>query len=275
MIFMNKKPLSKEEKKMLNKCYYYSLNTYMCFNNVVMQGKAFAMSVLPAIKTFYKNPEDQKQAFARNANEVFNSHQVMHGLIAGIVIAMEKERAEKGELDESAISSLKASLMGPLAGIGDSFFFNCYRVIIAGVCIGLAATGNVLAPILFLLLYGVGMLVMKYVLLVEGYRNGSKLVSKAFENGVIPLVMEACGILGAIMVGTLIATNVKINIGLTPVINGAKISVQEILDSVMPGILSLLLWWITFKGVRKGISPTKLIFMIIGVCLILAFFGVF
>lgn len=272
---MSRKPISKDEKKILNKCYYYSLNTYMCFNNVVMQGKAFGMSVLPAIKAFYKDPEEQKKAFARNANEVFNSHQVMHGLITGIVAAMEKERAETGELDESAISSLKASLMGPLAGIGDSFFFNCYRVIIAGICIGLAVDGNVLAPILFFLLYGVGLLVIKYVLLIEGYRSGSKLVSEAFENGVIPLIMEACGIIGAIMVGTLIATNVKINIGLTPMINGAEISVQEILDSVMPGILSLILWWVTFKGVRKGITPTKLIFMIIGVCLILAFCGVF
>ena len=272
---MSRPEISQEDKKILNKCYYYSLNTYMCFNNVVMQGKAFGMSVLPAIQAYYKTEEEKRKAFARNANEVFNSHGVMHGLIAGIVAAMEKERAEKGNIDEKAISSLKASLMGPLAGIGDSFFFNCYRVIIAGICIGLASDGNALAPILFLLLYGGGLLAIKYVFLIEGFRYGAKLVSEAFERGIIPMIMDAGGIVGAIMVGTLVASNVKIKIALEPIINGATISVQGILDSVMPGILSLILWWIVFKWIRKGITPTKMIFIIIGSCLVLAFFGVF
>lgn len=73
--------------------------------------------------------------------------------------------------------------MGPTAGIGDSFFFNCYRVIIAGLCIGLSANGSLLGVILFVLLYGGLLLVYKYIFLTAGYRYGTSLITEAFERG--------------------------------------------------------------------------------------------
>ena len=35
-----------------------------------------------------------------------------------------------------------SSFMGPTAGIGDAFFFNCLRVIAAGIAIGLCSQAN-------------------------------------------------------------------------------------------------------------------------------------
>ena len=43
---------------------------------------------------------------------------------------------------------------------------------------------------------------------------------------------------------------------------------------VMPGILSLMLWWFCLKVLKKGFSPIKLIFSIMGGCLLLAFLGI-
>ncbi len=40
------------------------------------------------------------------------------------------------------ITNIKTSLMGPLAAIGDSLFFNCIRVISGGIGIALASQGN-------------------------------------------------------------------------------------------------------------------------------------
>ena len=97
----------------------------------------------------------------------------------------------------------------------------------------------------------------------------------AFEKGIVPLIMEACGILGAVMIGTLIASNVKINIALAPEINGATFALQDIFDGIMPGMLSLILWWVCFKSLQKGMSPIKLIFIIMAACVVLAFLGVF
>ena len=45
--------------------------------------------------------------------------------------------------------------MGPLSGIGDSFFWGILRVIAAGIGISLASTGSPLGAIVFLLLYNV------------------------------------------------------------------------------------------------------------------------
>ena len=66
-----------------------------------------------------------------------------------------KERKEKGTVDADTIESIKVALMGPAAGIGDAFFFNCVRVIAAGIGIGLAAQGNLLGSIIFAVIYGV------------------------------------------------------------------------------------------------------------------------
>ncbi len=273
---MNKAPkLTSEERKMLNKSFYFSLGTNMASSKVSQQSKCFAMAMYPGIEMFYKDPEDRKKAFYRHAGEFFNTHQVFLGLLVGICLAMEKQQAEHPEQDlTETISALKASLMGPTAGIGDSFFFNCYRVIIAGLCIGLSANGSLLGVILFVLLYGCMLLVYKYLFLTAGYRYGTSLITEAFERGIVPLITEAAGLLGAIMVGALIAQNVSISIALQPVIGGATIDFQGMLDSIMPGVLSLLLWGWSFSRIQKGWSATKLIFMIMGACVVLAFFGI-
>lgn len=125
-----------------------------------------------------------------------------------------------------------------------------------------------------MLLYGGLLLVYKYIFLTAGYRYGTSLITEAFERGIVPLITEAAGILGAIMVGALIAQNVSIKIALQPVIGGAAIDFQGMLDSIMPGLLSLLLWGWSFSRVQKGWSPTKLIFLIMGGCIVLAFFGI-
>lgn len=272
---MAKMELSVQEKHLLHQAYWGSLSCMRVTGNVTGQGKSMLLAVNPFIQKYYKTEEEKREAVVRNASEFVNTHQTMFGLLVGIVCAMEKERAEKGNLDASSITGLKASLMGPLAGIGDSFFFNCYRLIVASVAIGLSANGNLLGPLFFFLFYGVGLLLIKYVLLVQGYKNGIALVDKASEQGLIPLLMDACGAMGALMIGALVASNVKVTIALAPVINGAEISIQNVLDTVMPGLMSLVVFFICMKLVRKGVSPVKLIFSIMGICLVLAFLGVF
>ena len=212
-------------------------------SNVVGQGRAMVLSTAPVIEKYYQDDEAKKEALTRHASEYINTNQTMYGLLAGIACAMEKERAEKGNVDPGTITSVIASLMGPLAGIGDSFFFNCVRVIVAGIAIGIAADGNLLGPLLFVALFGFGLLALKYVLFMTGYRTGTSLIDQASESGIISMLMEVAGILGAMMVGVLIASNIKINIALAPVVNGAEINIQGILDNVMPCLLSLVLWW--------------------------------
>ena len=271
---MPKNELTTEEKKLLRRGYWGSLSCMRTTGSVTGMARAMVLATWPFVDKYYKDSEEKRDAVYREGTEFMNTHQAMLGLIAGIVCAMEKERAEKHNIGVDVITGLKASLMGPLAGIGDSFFFNCYRVIIAGIAIGMSANGNILGPLFFFVFYGVGMLAIKYFLFVQGYKNGTVLVDKAAEMGVIPMIMEAASALGALMIGALVASNVTVNIAWTPMINGAAVSIQGIFDSVMPGLLSVILFFVCFKAIRKGLSPIKLIFIIMGACLVLAFLGI-
>ena len=111
--------ISPEEKKILNKCYWGSLSCMRTTSNVVGQGRAMVLSTAPVIEKYYQDDEAKKEALTRHASEYINTNQTMYGLLAGIACAMEKERAEKGNVEPGTITSVIASMMGPLAGIGD------------------------------------------------------------------------------------------------------------------------------------------------------------
>ena len=266
--------LTSAEKSLLTKTFVRNSCIFFGSNNISMQGRAFAFSMLPVLREYYKDdPEEMRKSFVRY-NELFNTHACMAGLIAGICVAMEKEKAQKGSVDGETISRIKTSLMGPTAGVGDAFFFNCIRVIAAGIGIGFASQGNILGALLFVLIYGGSYLVIKAFLLVQGYKVGTKLIDEAFKSGVIPIVTKLAGIVGMTMVGAMIATNVTINVVAKPVFNGAVVDIQAALDMIAPGLLSLILWFVLMKFVRKGINPVWLVLAVIVICVILAALGI-
>jgi mannose/fructose/N-acetylgalactosamine-specific phosphotransferase system component IID len=274
---MPKIELTKEEKKMLNKTFIRACQMKTTGTTPLGQGCSFAASMEPVLDMCTTDPETKREAFSRHASEYFNTHTAMFGLIVGIAAAMEKLRLTSKETDITGetITAVKSSLMGPLAGIGDSIFFNCVRVIAAGICIPWGINGNIIAPFMFLLLYSGIEITSKYLLLINGYKHGTTIVDSAFKKGIIPILTTCAASMGAMMIGCLLANNVKISVALAPTINGVTISFQDVLDSIMPGILSLLLWWFSFKKLQKGMSPIKLMFLIMIVCVILAFVGVF
>ena len=276
---MAKYQLSAEEKKMLRKASFRTLRTNTGGNKLVGSGRAFAQTMWPALDLYYKDKERRNKAFERHTGEFFNSHTIGTSLVEGISLAMEKQNAEMPEDQnmDAAISGVKASLMGPLAGIGDSLFQNVVRVVIAGICIGIGSeTGNPLAFFLFLLLNGGINLTLKLLGLRYGFIYGVDFVNKAFSEGLIPLITRAGSILGSIMVGALIGQQVKLSTIVKYVLGSGEtakeVVIQDILDGIMPGLLPLLLFtlvmWLLQK---KKVNSNVLIFGMMGVFIILSF----
>ena len=58
------------------------------------------------------------------------------------------------------------------------------------------------------------------------------------------------------MVGVLIASNIKINIALAPVVNGAEINIQGILDNVMPVCSALFSGGVAISS-AEGPDPSQ------------------
>lgn len=267
--------LTAEEKKILKSMFIRSGTCSATFNMVKMEANAYTIMMAPAINDLYKDDEEERLAALARANNFFNTHNAFMPLIGGIDYAMSKKIKESGSKDYSAVQDIKIALMGPTAGIGDSFFYNCVRVIAAGIGIGLAEQGNALGPIIFTIIYLGAAEVTRWFGLVLGYTAGGDFIDKVFENGMIQVITKAASILGLGMVGAMVAQMVNIPIVWQINVGGTAVDVNGVLDSVMPGLLSIILVFFLMKQLQKGKRPTTLILLVFIASLLFAFLGIF
>ena len=148
---------SNNEKKLLtksdiNRVFWRSFTVNASFNyeRQMSQGAQYALS--PILQKLYPDKKELGEALQRHA-EFFNTTPMLCPFIFGITAAMEEENATQEDFDPNTINSVKAGLMGPLAGIGDSVFWGTLRPLAGGIACSLALTGNLFAPFLFLLLF--------------------------------------------------------------------------------------------------------------------------
>ena len=269
---MSKFEITPQEKKLTRQLFYRSFALECSFNFEKMQALGFAWAMFPAIHEFCGTQEEQVEALKRHT-AFFNVTPHISTFLLGMAASMEKEAAEKKAMDPAAINAIKVSLMGPLSGIGDSFFWGTFRVIAAGVGISLAQQGNVLGPILFLILFNVPHLVLRYYCTVWGYVLGSKFIQTSYENGLIHHMTKLATVIGLTTVGAMIATMVSFNIGLTVQIGEMELVVQEIFDQIMPNLLPLSLTMAVFYEIRKGIKVNTIIIAIFVIGLLGTFIG--
>lgn len=273
----DRKELTPIEKQNLKKMFWRSGHMWADFTMVKMEGMTYAYAMLPVINEVYKdNPELQTEAFVRNT-EFFNTHAAAAGLNLGLSYALERERSQDPEaITGEMITNIKTSLMGPLAAVGDSIFFNCIRVISAGVGMSLASQGNPLGVVLFVAIYGGAFLAVKWYLLNLGYSLGTAAITAAFKSGIVGWLSDSACCMGLIMVGSLVSSMVSISTPLViPMGAGAEMVVQDIFDGIMPGILKIGLLFLIMNLVRKKVKPIFIIFGILIVSVIGSFFGVF
>lgn len=103
--------------------------------------------------------------------------------------------------------------MGPLAGIGDSFFWGTFRVIGAGIGAPLAVAGNVLGPIIYALINVIPSEVVRRVGFKIGYNGGSKFLERISSDGTLQKVTEAARIMGLMVIGAMIPSMVTLTLG--------------------------------------------------------------
>src|SRR5512143_2200304 len=172
------------------------------YNYERLQGTAFAQAMTPIIRKLYKDPEEIKAALKRHL-VFFNTEPNVGGVIHGAVIAMEEQRANGAPIDDDDINGVKSGLMGPLAGVGDSISQGTITPILLSIGIGLAATGNILGPILYLVLEVGIMLALAYFMWMQGYDRGREGVTSILRSGLLDRVLSGAGVLGNMVMGAL------------------------------------------------------------------------
>jgi PTS system mannose-specific IID component len=256
----NKLILSKEEKKDINTLFWRQMTVMAEMTYIRMQGPGFGWSLMPLLKKIYKDDEKAYYEALQRNMMYFNTNPAFVPFIQGIVYSMEKENAKKPiENFNESVNGLKIGLMGPLAGLGDSFFTGTLRVIAAGVGMGMAMSGNILGPILFLLIYNIPFYFVRYYGAVVGYKLGSSYIQEATQSGVLKSITKGCSLLGMMMIGAMTYLNVPFKLTVVHELAGAKLDLQAVLDSIMKGILPLTMVLVSLVLLKKGKSANWLL----------------
>ncbi|WP_369974632.1 PTS system mannose/fructose/sorbose family transporter subunit IID [Paraliobacillus sp. X-1268] len=257
-----------------------------------MQNGGWAFAMIPAIKRLYQTKEDRSAALERHL-EFFNTHPYVASPILGVTLALEEERSNGAPVDDKAIQGVKVGMMGPLAGIGDPVFWFTIKPIIGALAASLALTGNILGPILYFVLWNLLRMGFMWYTQELGYKAGSK-ITEDLSGGILQDITKGASILGMFILGSLVNRWVAVSFAPTvsevPLDEGAYIdwdnlpsgaegirtaleqqaagmslspnnvtTLQDNLDSLIPGLSGLLLTILCMWLLRKKISPITMI----------------
>lgn len=260
-----------------------------------MQNVGWAYALIPAIKKLYKTKEDRTAALKRHL-EFFNTHPYVASPIIGVTLALEEERANGAAIDDTAIQGVKIGMMGPLAGIGDPVFWFTVRPILGALGASLAASGNILGPILFFVLWNLIRISFIWYTQEFGYRAGSA-ITQDLSGGLLKDITKGASILGMFILAVLVERWVSIKFAVelpakrlaegayinfpSGSVTGGKLqqilsdqasglsltkmvpnTLQSNLDSLIPGLMGLLLTFFAMWLLKKKVSP---IVMIVGI----------
>lgn len=251
---------------------------FQCANYERFHNLGFTNAITHILAKLYKSKEELAEALTRNM-EFYNNEAYVGHVLLGICIAMEEERAIEGDekVPAEAISSVKAGLMGPLAGIGDTVNQGIVNTLIFAICVsltldaGFGAWGALIAAIL-MLGYALG---ESFILINMGYKFGRTAVSKILEGGLMNEVITAAGIVGCCVMGALTASYVSVSTPLTIGSGEGAVAIQTaLLDVLCPKLLSLLIVLGCYKLYKKNLSPLVVMLILMAAVVVLSLVGI-
>ena len=259
-----------------------------------MQNGGWCYSIIPAIKKLYPNKEDQIAALKRHL-EFYNTHPYVSSPVMGVTLALEEEKANGQPVDDQAIQGVKVGMMGPLAGVGDPVFWFTVRPILGALGASLALSGNIIGPLLFFIVWNVIRFAFEWYTQEFGYKVGTE-IAKDVSGGLLGKITSGASILGMFIIGALVQRWVSVSF--TPIVSkvtqsaGAYIdwstitgdaegirsaltqyaslgatgldpvkvtTLQQNLDSLIPGLAALLLTLLCCWLLKKKVSPIVII----------------
>lgn len=244
-----------------------------CYNYERLQALGTANAMVPIVRRLYDKKEDQVKALKKYM-VFFNTEPSYVGtIIHGVAASMEEQAANGENISAEDINAVRTGLMGPMAGIGDTICQGIVYPILAGICCSLALAGNFAGPIIFEVIFKVIMMAMGYFMYMLGYKQGKSAILRILKSGTLNRITEIFSIVGLMVVGNMAATRVAVESSLSLSIGEVGINLQEILDSLLPGILPLAITLLVWKLVQKKVSPTWIIVILFVVGIICSYTG--
>lgn len=263
---------TKITKQDLNKVFWRSHLIQGSWNYERQMGLGYAWSMMPVLRKLYKEGSPEMSDALQRHLELFNTTPQCATFCLGLSASMEEENVKtKGNFPIQSINAVKASLMGPLAGIGDSFFWGTFKVIAAGLGVSLAANGSVIGPIASLVAYNLPSILVRYFGLKIGYKAGKYFLEK-LSGGIMDKITFGASIVGLMVVGAMTASMIDLQFAWG---YSKDVTVQSVLDSILPAALPLLATGICYWLIKKKISINWILIGIIIFGIIASYLGMF
>ncbi|WP_040214987.1 PTS system mannose/fructose/sorbose family transporter subunit IID [Clostridium polynesiense] len=265
-----KNDLRRLSKKDLLKMYIYSQAFVSGFNYSKQEAPGFTFSMIPVVEKVYDNEPEKIEAYKRHT-ELFLTEARLSHFVLGITAAMEERNAVDKDIDPISINAIKAALMGPLAGIGDSLYHGTLRPIMAGLAVSLVIGSNytsMVGPVLFLLVMAVVGQLLRYFGIMKGYQKGVELVEKIQSGGLLQKMTRLASIAAYVVIGGFVYKFVTIKIPFAYTAGETTVAIQSVLDGMIPGLLPLLYTLLMLYLMdKKKMSPVvlMLVTMLVGV----------
>jgi PTS system mannose-specific IID component len=249
----------------LTKAFWrYLFLNQLGWNYERMQSVGYCASILPILRKTRPDPEEFKEAFITNLN-FFNTNPVVgFPLILGAHAALEESGASL-----ETTEGLKVGLMGPLAGVGDTIVWALYNSIIMSIGSVMALQGNIMGPILVILLVLIPYFLVRYWQFFWAYNQGTSLIA-SLGGGMIERITELATLVGLIVIGGFAPSIVSLT---TPLewarevevrgeMTTQAVNIQAQLDAILPYMLPLLITWFAYWLLKRGWTPIRVILVL-------------
>ena len=266
-----------------------------CFSQEHMQTFGYLAAMLPVVDELYDTDEEKVNAL-RTYTAFFNTEPQIGTMVVGLTVGLEEARANGETIDDETINGIRAGLMGPLAGLGDSIIVGTFIPILLGIALGLSTGGSVIGPLFYIIAWNVLMYFgMKYA-----YNQGYKLGGSAVEALVGPqsnALRSSIVMVGTMVIGAVAATWISISTSLVlpgvgslqnvlwsssstvtsdALASSGSVSLNVFGSGIYPKLLNFvfvyLCWWLMTK---KKISPTMVMLILVGVAFVGVLIGFF
>lgn len=229
----------------------------------------FLYGIVPTLDRCYPDESDpvqlerKKEAYRRHM-AFYNCTPQTSAFVLGLASSMEEELAETPDaFDPATINAIKTSLMGPLSGIGDSFFQGTIRVIAFGLGVSLAQQGSIMGPVLAMIISIIPSVLVTWFGAKLGYQGGREYLEKMQSGDLMDRVMYICGVVGLMAIGGMVATLIGATTPLT--FSGGSVVIQSILDTILPQMIPLALTGAMYVLIKRNVGS--------GLLLALSIFG--
>ena len=260
-------------KKGVVKAYFSWMQWNLTLQNMErMQGPSIIKMLCTVKDELYPNDPKQQQALLARHTAFFNTEPYLGSIVPGIILGMEKQKADGTDIPDDLITGIKTALMGPFAGIGDSLLPGTLIPILLSIGLGLSTTGSVVGPLFYIVVFLGIMLPLTWFLFTSGVNMGASAAEMILSGGIKDKLTKAVDIVGLVVVGYITAQYANFVSGIIYKSGNMTININAMLDSIMPKLPVLLMAFLTLHLMSdKKWSVTK----IMGLFLLISIIGYF